>query len=179
MDDYDSDIFSRRSILGNMLGLGYFTLSLATIAKPSLSRADDEELTRGGVKVTPLNGLAFNYRGTDSQGLDAATLDEPSVPYAYFLKALDEKNVKFVEFLAPSGNEAYVTFKAIEGVCTECRPIRIGEGYPVEDPRGFSSPAFVVKVCVLTNVSNHLFIICAMTCLIIRLFILNTIMVGG
>ena len=25
------------------------------------------------------------------------------------------------------------------------KPIRIGEGYPVEDPEGWSSPAFVIK----------------------------------
>jgi len=145
LNDDNSDILSRRSTLGNMLGLGYFTLSFAAIAKPSLSRADDDDLTRGGVKLTPFNGLAFNYKGTDSQGLDASTLDEPSIPYIKFLEELDKGNVKFVEFYAPAGNRAYVTFKAIEGVAPESPPIRIGEGYPIEDPRGFSSPAFVVK----------------------------------
>jgi len=142
--DTNDSLLSRRSTLRNVLGLGSLTLSTLTIAKPSLSRAEDD-LTRGGVKITPMNGLAFNYRGTDNPGLDASRLDEPSVSYAYFLDALDKGNVQFVEFFAPAGNVAYVTFKAIEGVCTNCRPVRIGEGYPVEDPRGFSSPAFVVK----------------------------------
>lgn len=151
-NDDNGDNLSRRSTLGNMLKLGYSTLSLATIAKPSPSRADDDDLTRGGVKLTPFNGLAYNYKGTDSQGLDASTLDEPSVPYLTFLKELDKGNVKFVEFFAPAGNRAYVTFKAIEGESPESPPIRIGEGYPIEDPRGFSSPAFVVKAVQKKNV---------------------------
>eukprot|EP00555_Chaetoceros_dichaeta_P015328 CAMPEP_0198275602 /NCGR_PEP_ID=MMETSP1447-20131203/64864_1 /TAXON_ID=420782 /ORGANISM="Chaetoceros dichaeta, Strain CCMP1751" /LENGTH=199 /DNA_ID=CAMNT_0043970487 /DNA_START=175 /DNA_END=774 /DNA_ORIENTATION=+ len=157
--NYDSSntLSSRRSTIKNVFGIGSLTTlsSLLTIvAKPSPSQAaaEDGELTRGGVQLTPFNGLAFNYRGGDSQGLDGSTLDEPSVSYAYFLDALDKGNVEFVEFFAPSGDKAYVTFKAIEGVCTKCRPVRIGEGYPVEDPNGFSSPAFVIKTVQKKNV---------------------------
>ena len=46
---------------------------------------------------------------------------------------------------APSGDAAYVTFKAKDGEAKQ-KPIRIGEGYPIEDPEGWSSPAFVVKI---------------------------------
>ena len=52
--------------------------------------------------------------------------------------------VEFVEFMAPNGDAAYATFKPQEGENKEA-PIRIGEGYPIEDPEGWSSPAFVVK----------------------------------
>jgi len=153
--DSSNTLSSRRSAIKNVFGIGSITTlsSLLTIvAKPSPSQAEDGELTRQGVQLTPFNGLAFNYRGGDSQGLDGSTLDEPSVSYAYFLDALDKENVAFVEFFAPSGDKAYVTFKAIEGVCTTCRPVRIGEGYPVEDPNGFSSPAFVIKTVQKKNV---------------------------
>lgn len=55
--------------------------------------------------------------------------------------------MKFVEFLAPNGDAAYVTFKEGNegGGSSNNKPIRIGEGYPIEDPEGWSSPAFVIK----------------------------------
>lgn len=53
---------------------------------------------------------------------------------------LNSDEVSFVEFLAPNGDAAYVTFKA-----SSASRIRIGEGYPIEDPKGWSSPAFVIK----------------------------------
>ena len=57
--------------------------------------------------------------------------------------------MKFVEFLAPNGDAAYVTFKegseGAGGSSSNNKPIRIGEGYPIEDPEGWSSPAFVIK----------------------------------
>lgn len=61
---------------------------------------------------------------------------------------LNSDQVKFVEFLAPNGDVAYVTFKeGSEGAggSSNNKPIRIGEGYPIEDPEGWSSPAFVIK----------------------------------
>ena len=56
--------------------------------------------------------------------------------------------MKYVEFLAPNGDAAYATFKdGSEGAGggSSNKPIRIGEGYPIEDPEGWSSPAFVIK----------------------------------
>lgn len=51
-----------------------------------------------------------------------------------------------VEFLAPNGDAAYATLKSGDGDGRSAGGrIRIGEGYPVEDPKGWSSPAFVVK----------------------------------
>lgn len=115
-----------------------------TIASPAF--AVDDDLTRGGVPLTPFNGLAFQYRGNTKDGLDASALNEPSIPYQDFLKRLDAGEVEFVEFLAPNGDAAYATFKKNDGEGGDAKPIRIGEGYPIEDPEGWSSPAFVIKI---------------------------------
>ena len=117
---------------------------------PSAALAEAETMERGGVPLTPFNSLAFNYRGGDSPTIDGSTLDEPSIPYAEFLEKLNADQVTFVEFLAPNGDKAYATFKSDEN--NESKPIRIGEGYPIEDPEGWSSPAFVIKAVAKANV---------------------------
>ncbi len=66
-----------------------------------------------------------------SPTLDANTLNEPSVSYTEFLEKLNSDQVSYVEFLAPNGDAAYVTFKASEANM-DVKPIRIGEGYPLE-----------------------------------------------
>lgn len=126
--------------------------AVALLFSPTQSHAVDDDLTRGGVQLTPFNGLQFNYRGNDFGGLDATTLPpgEPSVSYAEFLARLDKGEVSFVEFMAPDGDEAYATFQTKgdggeAATVVKEKPIRIGEGYPVEDHGGWSSPAFVVK----------------------------------
>eukprot|EP00571_Detonula_confervacea_P006565 CAMPEP_0172330926 /NCGR_PEP_ID=MMETSP1058-20130122/61659_1 /TAXON_ID=83371 /ORGANISM="Detonula confervacea, Strain CCMP 353" /LENGTH=256 /DNA_ID=CAMNT_0013048163 /DNA_START=41 /DNA_END=810 /DNA_ORIENTATION=- len=84
----------------------------------------------------------------DSPTVDASTINEDSIPYSEFLEKLSVDQVTFVEFQAPNGDVAYATLKSSgEGGSTteNSKPIRIGEGYPVEDPKGWSSPAFVVK----------------------------------
>jgi len=120
-----------------------FATGLLTMS--TAANAVDDDLTRGGVPLTPFNGLAFQYRGNANIGLDASTLNEPSVPYSEFLDRIDNGEVEFVEFMAPNGDAAYVTFKAKDGEAKQ-KPIRIGDGYPLEDPEGWSSPAFVVKI---------------------------------
>lgn len=131
---------NRRNVLKTFM---ISTCAVASNTLPAFAEEDDK--TRGGVPLTPFNGLQFNYRGNQKNGLDASTLNEPSIPYLDFLKSLDQGEVEFVEFLAPNGDAAYATFKAKEGE-EKMKPIRIGEGYPIEDPEGWSSPAFVVKV---------------------------------
>ena len=84
----------------------------------------------------------YNFTEGESPTVDSSALNEESITYSDFLDKLNNDKVKFVEFLAPSGDAAYVTFNdSAEG----SKPIRIGEGYPIEDPGGWSSPAFVVK----------------------------------
>ena len=80
------------------------------------------------------------FSGGGSPTVDSSTLGESSIPYSEFLDKLNSGEVAYVEFLAPSGDAAYVTFKANANA-----KIRIGEGYPMEDPGGWSSPAFVIK----------------------------------
>jgi len=82
-------------------------------------------------------------QGGDSPTVDASKIDEDSITYSDFLSKLEADKISHVIFLAPNGDKAYATVKNEDG--TENKPIRIGEGYPMEDPNGWSSPAFVVK----------------------------------
>lgn len=136
--DKNADI-SRREALWNGAISVFGITSFAAEAM-----AEDDDKTRGGVELTPFNGLTFNYRGNEFSGLNASTLDEPSIPYKEFLQKLEVGEVEFVEFLAPDGDIAYATLKPAEGG-EKLKPIRIGEGYPIEQHDGWSSPAFAVK----------------------------------
>eukprot|EP00580_Thalassiosira_gravida_P000170 CAMPEP_0201600184 /NCGR_PEP_ID=MMETSP0492-20130828/1353_1 /ASSEMBLY_ACC=CAM_ASM_000837 /TAXON_ID=420259 /ORGANISM="Thalassiosira gravida, Strain GMp14c1" /LENGTH=258 /DNA_ID=CAMNT_0048062901 /DNA_START=128 /DNA_END=904 /DNA_ORIENTATION=- len=167
---------TRRSILTSLLSTAAATAA-ATVGASS-AFAVDETMERGGVKLTPFNSLAFNYREGESPTVDPDAIEEASIPYADFLEELAADRVAFVEFLAPNGDTAYATLKRSAPVpapvpdsssgdgasessdtdaagvvqaavptttTTESKPIRIGEGYPIEDPEGWSSPAFVIK----------------------------------
>ena len=90
--------------------------------------------------MNAFNGLIFNYRGGDFNGLPATEINEPSVSYSEFNEKLKSSQVAFVEFLAPDGDVAYVTFKDSDG-----KKVRIGEGYPIEQHDGYSSPMFCVR----------------------------------
>jgi hypothetical protein len=107
-------------------------------AAPAMA-VTDPELLRQGNEVTAFNGLAFNYRGGEYGGLDASSIDEPTVSYKDFNEKLKAGEVVFVEFLAPDGDIAYATFKDDE------KKIRIGEGYPIEQHDGYSSPMFCIR----------------------------------
>jgi hypothetical protein len=125
----------------------------AVVLLPSLEANADTGAEVRGTKLTPLNGLAFQYRGADYGGLTAAEIDEPSISYADFMVKLKAGEVELVEFLAPDGDAAYATFKAKAGGAGKESPIRIGEGYPVEQHDGWSSPAFAVRAVKNAGVS--------------------------
>lgn len=117
----NDEAMSRRSLLSGAAAASFLALA------PNTAMAQDE------IPITPFNGLIFNYRGSDDENsafLHADDLDEPSVPFKEFAERMQKGEVKFVEFLAPSGDAAYVTFKDKEG------KIRIGEGYPIEKHDG-------------------------------------------
>ena len=115
-----------------------FQGAIATVfALPSIASAGETSEVRG-TQLTPFNSLTFQYRGFEYGGLKASDLDEPSVSYKDFYERLQKGEVEFVEFMAPHGDAAYVTFKGD-------KPIRIGEGYPIEQFDGWSSPAFAVR----------------------------------
>lgn len=134
----DDGIVSRRSAFFKAAA----SVGVVSTLFSSEAFAEADDGTRGGVPLNPFNGLTFNYRGNEFGGLDASTLNEPSIPYQEFLERMDKGEVEFVEFIAPDGDAAYATFKSKE---VADKPIRIGEGYPVEQHDGWSSPAFVVK----------------------------------
>ena len=70
--------------------------------------------------------------------------EEPSVPFIEFGEKMQKGEVEFVEFMAPSGDVAYVTFKAGKGK-KKAAPIRIGQGYPINKKGSWSSPDYVIR----------------------------------
>lgn len=135
VEDEGASCIGRRSLLQASVAMATTLVSAAASAS-----AVQEPETRQGIPVTAFNGLIFNYRGSQYGGLEANELNEPSVSYKEFCERLSKGEVEFVEFLAPDGDAAYVTFKGDTG-----GPIRIGEGYPIEQHDGWSSPAFAVR----------------------------------
>ena len=129
---------ARRSFVS---ALGVLAPSLFTAA----ANAAQEPEYRQGIEVNAFNGLIFNYRNSQFGGLAASDLNEPSVSYQEFCQKLKDGQVEFVEFLAPDGDVAYATFKAAKEGEAPPAPIRIGEGYPIEQHDGWSSPAFAVR----------------------------------
>jgi len=127
------------------LAVALFLLYGSTICAP-VQAATTEPAEIRGIKLNPLNSLTFNYRGADFSGLDASTLgSQPTISYKDFLERLSLGEVEYVEFLAPNGDEAYVTLKAKVGDKEKPAPIRIGAGYPIEQSDGWSSPAFAIR----------------------------------
>jgi len=127
-----ADIGTRRSLLYKTVR----ACCAACIATPALSATPEG--------FTTMNGLVFNYRGADFGGQGASDIKEPSISYQDFLTKLSAGEVTFVKFLAPDGDIAYATFKSPEGESAD-PPIRIGEGYPVEQHDGLQSPAFAIR----------------------------------
>lgn len=71
-----------------------------------------------------------------------------------FLKAVDEKRVAKVELL-DGGNVAYATVReaaaasaaeSAEAGAAATSRLRIGEGFPVDNPKAWSSPLWVVRI---------------------------------
>lgn len=124
--------FARTAIIGTVGGSTVASLSSSPVY------ADTGAEVRG-TAITPFNSLIFNYRGNDFGGLQASDLNEPSISYQDFMKRLQAGDIEFVEFMAPNGDIAYATLKG------ENKSIRIGEGYPIEQADGWSSPAFVIR----------------------------------
>mmetsp|Transcript_918 Transcript_918/g.2603 ORF Transcript_918/g.2603 Transcript_918/m.2603 type:complete len:201 (-) Transcript_918:591-1193(-) len=142
----ESSNANRRAFLGAMGGIAS---AVATTNAPAF--AEQAKEYRQGIEVNAFNGLIFNYRGGSFNGLDEDDLAEPSVTYSEFNRRLKAGEVAFVEFMAPDGDAAYVTFKASEADATP-KPIRIGEGYPIEQHDGYSSPMFCVKTVAKAGV---------------------------
>lgn len=117
------------------------TATLSGLAAASIKPAYADSVDIRGTRVTPFNSLMFQYRGGDFGGLDPANIEGPSISYSEFVSKLKAGEVERVDFLAPDGDVAFCYFKDKTGQS----PIRIGEGYPVEQHDGFSSPLFAVR----------------------------------
>jgi hypothetical protein len=98
-----------------------------------------------GREIRSFNDLVYNFKNTALDGgLDASKLKEPSVPFIEFGERMKNGEVEFVEFIAPNGDVAYVTFKSKDKKKT-LTPIRIGQGYPVSGKNSWSSPDYVIR----------------------------------
>jgi hypothetical protein len=101
-----------------------------------------------GREIRSFNGLIYSFQNTSLDGgLDGSKIKEPSVPFIEFGEAMKNNQVAFVEFMAPYGEEAYVTFKPKEGGKEKesPKPIRIGQGYPTMSKNSWSSPDYVIR----------------------------------
>lgn len=100
------------------------------------------------MEATCLGFGCGSYQGQDFNG--APKPNEPSVDMGAFLKAVDEKRVVKVELL-DGGNIAYATIRdasTAEGSseAPATNRLRIGEGFPIDNPKAWSSPLFVVRI---------------------------------
>lgn len=98
-----------------------------------------------GREIRSFNGLIYNFKNTALDGgLDAKKIKGPSVSFIEFGEKMKNGEVAFVEFYAPFGEEAYVTFKGKEGEEAP-KAIRIGQGYPTMSKDSWSSPDYVIR----------------------------------
>ncbi|GMI27418.1 hypothetical protein TeGR_g623 [Tetraparma gracilis] len=126
---------SRRTFLSSSIGAAL--LPLLPAAAPAAE-------TRQGIAVTPLNAATNTFNGADFNGAPAPE-GVSSIPYSSFLEALTKGEVAFVRFLAPDGDVAFATMKEPSAYFNKGEPLRIGEGMPLEQHRGYSTPLFVVR----------------------------------
>lgn len=141
---------SRRNFFGGAVAAitGATLLVAPSEANAILGKLPDTVVQR---EVNSFNDLINNFKDTTlNGGLDASKLKEPSVPFLEFGERMKKGEVASVEFMAPNGDVAYVTFKSKEGETGTSEKIRIGEGYPTESKNSWSSPAYVIR-----SVSNY------------------------
>ena len=131
----------------------FVATTLTTIASIGLASPDAVFARSLGSKdsvvqreINTFNSLIYNFKNSALDGgLDASTLNEPSISFVEFGEAMKKGQVTFVEFMAPSGLVAYATLKK-----NPKKPIRIGQGYPTGAKNSWSSPDFVIR-----SVSNY------------------------
>ena len=144
---------TRRSFVTESIACGVMSgFILRSRPKDLVAGADTGAEVRG-TPVNAFNGLAFQYRGSDFNGLTASDIDEPSISYSEFVSKLKSGEVLSVEFYAPDGDVAYATLKSnSNNNNNNGNRIRIGEGYPIEQHDGYSSPAFAIRTVKNANV---------------------------
>jgi hypothetical protein len=142
---------SRRNFFG---GAAAAVAGATLLVAPSEAHAALGKLPPNTViqrEINSFNDLINNFKDTTlNGGLDASKLKEPSVPFLEFGERMKKGEVASVEFMAPNGDVAYVTYKPKQGEKGTPEKIRIGEGYPTESKTSWSSPAYVIR-----SVSNY------------------------
>uniref|UniRef100_A0A7R9VGV7 Photosystem II reaction center Psb28 protein n=1 Tax=Pseudictyota dubia TaxID=2749911 RepID=A0A7R9VGV7_9STRA len=141
-----TDIDRRAFVSGAAAALtgAVVSTTLAPIPAEAYNLGDPKSVV--GREIQSFNGLIYNFKNTAlSGGLDASKLKEPSVPFIEFGERMKNGEVALVEFYAPNGDVAYVTFKSKEGEKGVGQRIRIGQGYPTESKDSWSSPAYVIR----------------------------------
>ena len=145
----DARTNGRRSVLQTAWTIAAATvLTFSDVVVGTRSAHADTGAVVRGTPVNAFNGLTFQYRGSDFDGLRATDVPEPSISYREFCELLKTPGgVTLVEFMAPDGDVAYATLttKDAGDAAAASRRIRIGEGYPIERHDGYSSPAFAIR----------------------------------
>lgn len=135
---------TRRAMLagGATAFLGALTTLPPTASATGYRLGDPNSVV--GREIRSFNGLVNEFKNTSLDGgLDASKLNEPSVPFTEFGEKMRDGKVEFVEFIAPNGDAAYVTFKPEKGKGSE--RVRIGQGYPTSSSKSWSSPEYVIR----------------------------------
>jgi hypothetical protein len=131
-------------LAGTTLNPGVGNAAIYPAAKGGYKLGDKNSVV--GREIRSFNDLVYNFKNTAlNGGLDGSKIKGPSVPFIEFGERMKNGEVSFVEFMAPFGEEAYVTFKPKEGEKTSPEPIRIGQGYPTIGKDSWSSPDYVIR----------------------------------
>jgi len=146
---------SRRNLFEIIAAAG--TSAVIFGASSPASAADSS--TPVGREINSFIDLVYNFKNTALDGgLDATTLNEPSIPFIEFGEKMKNGEVLFVEFIAPDAKVAYATIKksktkdAKAGGMGRQKPgkeetvrLRIGQGYPTGGKNSWSSPDYVIR----------------------------------
>ena len=132
------------SVVGVVTGLvprhrrAFFAQALVLLT-PQVAPAVDSPVKR---EINSFIDLVYHFKNTALDGgLDASTINEPSISFIEFGEKMQHGDVTMVEFIAPSGEVAYCTFQ--EG--GKEKRVRIGQGYPTISKNSWSSPDYVIR----------------------------------
>lgn len=156
----------RRSFLSDV-GIAFSAGVVTSVAAPETAFAEyrlGDPNSVVGREIRSFNALIKEFKNTALDGgLDASKINGISIPFVDFGEQLKNGNVAEVEFMAPSGAEAYVTLKKAvgnvpkkskkptplpEGAFPAGQRIRIGQGYPTGGKNSWSSPDYVIRSVV-------------------------------
>ncbi len=141
-----------------LIGGAYFSSPIMTnavesiVSTTTLSSLPSSSVLVADKTVMESTCLGFgcgSYNGPDYGGAPKLETGEANVDMPAFLKLVDEKKVEKVE-LSDGGNVAYAYIMKEGGkeggAATTTERVRIGEGFPIENGKTWSSPLWVVRI---------------------------------